>query len=96
MTAKMKQRAFITLVGRATAWSLVARAQQPATPVIRFLNTRAPEQDAHLLAAFPQGLRENGYRPTCRFCSRPNSRWSGPRRRSASTYRRPCSPAPTR
>jgi putative ABC transport system substrate-binding protein len=30
-------------------------------PVIGFLNTRAPEQDAHLLAAFRQGLTENGY-----------------------------------
>ena len=29
--------------------------------MIGFLNTRAPEQDAHLLAAFRQGLRENGY-----------------------------------
>ena len=38
-------------------------------------------------------------RPTCRSSSRPNSNWSSisrPRRLSASTCRRQCSPAPTR
>ena len=40
---------------------LVARAQQPAIPVIGFLNSRAAGDDPHLLAAFRQGLKEVGY-----------------------------------
>jgi putative ABC transport system substrate-binding protein len=40
---------------------LAARAQQPAIPVIGFLNSRAAGDDPHLLAAFRQGLKEVGY-----------------------------------
>jgi putative ABC transport system substrate-binding protein len=43
------------------AWPRAAEAQQRALPVIGFLNTRGPADDAHLMAAFRQGLAGMGY-----------------------------------
>ena len=57
----MKRRTFMALVGGATAWPLVARAQQAATPVLGLLSTRSPDESAHLLAAFRRGLAGNGF-----------------------------------
>jgi putative tryptophan/tyrosine transport system substrate-binding protein len=57
----MKRREFITIISGAVAWSVSARAQQTAMPVIGFLNTRSPDESRHLVASFRQGLMENGY-----------------------------------
>jgi putative ABC transport system substrate-binding protein len=55
----VRRREFIAALGGAAAWPVMAWAQQPAIPVVGFLNATSP--DAYRLRAFHQGLKEAGF-----------------------------------
>jgi hypothetical protein len=58
--ADMQRREFITFLGgTAVAWPLAAHAQQPALPVIGFLNTASPGPLRQQIAAFHEGLKQS-------------------------------------
>src|SRR5262249_50750356 len=61
---RMRRRDFITLIGGAAAWPIVARAQQPERMrrIGLLMNTGADEPESQArLAAFLQGLQELGW-----------------------------------
>jgi putative ABC transport system substrate-binding protein len=58
----INRRKFIAGLGSAAAWPVVARAQQPAVPVIGFLSAQTADDDyKNFTVGFLQSLKETGY-----------------------------------
>jgi putative ABC transport system substrate-binding protein len=57
----MKRGAFISLLAGAAAWPLAARAQQPAVPVVGYLDATTAVDSVYRVSAFRDGLKEAGF-----------------------------------
>ena len=60
MAIGVGRRQFISALGGAAVWPLLARAQQPALPVVGFVSGNAADAVTRELAAFRKGLNETG------------------------------------
>ena len=61
MAIHIRRRELLVALGGAAACPVVARAQQPAMPVIGYLGAESPTAFASRVRAFRQGLGETGY-----------------------------------
>src|SRR5262249_6517047 len=57
----MRRREFIAALGGAATWPLAAGAQQPAMPVVGYLDASSPGASSPRVAIFRRGLAEAGY-----------------------------------
>jgi putative tryptophan/tyrosine transport system substrate-binding protein len=57
----LNRRDLLILGSTAIAWPRALRAQQKAMPVIGYLSQRSPTDSASIVAAFRQGLKDEGY-----------------------------------
>src|SRR5262249_36966206 len=58
----MRRRQFLSILGGAVVlWPLGAKAQQKGVPLVGFMSARSLDDSTHLLAAFHQGLAEEGF-----------------------------------
>jgi putative tryptophan/tyrosine transport system substrate-binding protein len=57
----MKRRNFMVVLAAAAAWPGLARAQQPALPVVGYLNIASSGGNTQFVAAFRQGLKDAGF-----------------------------------
>src|SRR6266542_968392 len=61
VASHIERRKFLATLGSAAAWPLAARAQQPAMPIVGFVDGRSAEASVRQAAAFRKGLNETGY-----------------------------------
>jgi putative tryptophan/tyrosine transport system substrate-binding protein len=58
---RMRRREVITLIGATAAFPLAGRAQQSAVPVIGYIHLGSAAARRNKVAAFQQGLNEQGF-----------------------------------